>query len=156
MFDVRERDREITAVHDTMNTRLCLKFVESMAIKKPQKTRKCTFFKHVYMYKIIGHPQKIRVAVVGRDLWRSPSPTYLLMQVHLEQIAQVCTQAGFQYLQRRLQNLSWQPVPVLCHSHSKQVFAHIQMELPNLCLLPLVLSLGTVAETPAYRLGSHW
>ncbi|KFV81554.1 Y-box-binding protein 3, partial [Struthio camelus australis] len=55
---------------------------------------------------------------VGRDLWRSSSPTSLLQQGPLEHIAQDRVQAGFEYLQRRrLHHLSGQPVPVLCHPH---------------------------------------
>jgi len=38
---------------------------------------------------------------VGRDLCGSSSPTPLLKQGHLEQVAQDLIQAGFEYLQRR-------------------------------------------------------
>ena len=39
---------------------------------------------------------------VGRDLWGSSSPTPLLKQAHLQQVAQDCIQADFECLQRRL------------------------------------------------------
>jgi len=35
---------------------------------------------------------------IGRDFWRSPSPTPLLKQGHPEQAAQECVQAGFEYI----------------------------------------------------------
>jgi len=48
-----------------------------------------------------------RIVGVGRDLWRSSSPTPLPKHVHPEQAAQDLIQAGFEYLQRRrLHNLS--------------------------------------------------
>jgi len=50
---------------------------------------------------------------VRRDLWRPSSPTPLPKQGHLQQAAQDCFQAGFEYLQRRrLHKHSGQPVPV--------------------------------------------
>ncbi|GAB0189385.1 hypothetical protein GRJ2_001403800 [Grus japonensis] len=56
-----------------------------------------------------------RMVGVGRDVWRSSSPTPLLKQDHLEHVAQrICIQVGFEYLQRRsLHNLSGHPPPVL-------------------------------------------
>uniref|UniRef100_A0A8B9P213 CUB and sushi domain-containing protein 3 n=1 Tax=Apteryx owenii TaxID=8824 RepID=A0A8B9P213_APTOW len=75
---------------------------------------------------------------VGRDLWRSSSPTPLLKQGHLEHVAQDCIQAGFEYLQRRrLHHLSGQPVPVLCHPHSEKVFPHVQMEVSVFQFVPV-------------------
>ncbi|NXF41453.1 CENPK protein, partial [Nyctibius bracteatus] len=62
-------------------------------------------------------------------------------QVPLEQVAQGRVQAGFEYLQRsRLHNLPRQPVPVLCHPQSKEVFPHIQMELPMFQLVPILIN----------------
>lgn len=51
---------------------------------------------------------------------------------------------GFEYLQRRLQDFSGQPVPVLCDPQSKEVFLHFQMELSMCQFVPLVLLLGAV------------
>jgi len=62
---------------------------------------------------------------IGRDLWGPPIPTPLPKQGHLQQAAQDCAQAGFEYLQRkRLHNPSGQPVPVLHHPQSKEVLPH--------------------------------
>ena len=86
---------------------------------------------------------------VGRDLWRSSSPTPLLEQDHPEQVAQDRIQAGFEYLQRRrLHNLSEQPVPVLGHPQSEEFFFRFRWNFlcSSLCPLPLVLSLGTTEE----------
>lgn len=38
---------------------------------------------------------------VGRDLWRSFSPSPQLEPGHLEHVAQDCDQGGFEYPQRR-------------------------------------------------------
>jgi len=47
---------------------------------------------------------------VGRDVCGSSSPTPLLKQGHLEQVAQDLVEGGFQYLQRRrTHNISGQP-----------------------------------------------
>uniref|UniRef100_A0A8B9PTS4 Tectonin beta-propeller repeat containing 2 n=1 Tax=Apteryx owenii TaxID=8824 RepID=A0A8B9PTS4_APTOW len=82
--------------------------------------------------------QNHRIAEVGRDLWRSSSPTPLLKQGHLEHIVQDRIQACFEYLQRRrLHNLSGQPVPVLCHPHSEKVFPHVQMEASVFQFVPV-------------------
>ncbi|XP_068793723.1 lebercilin isoform X2 [Struthio camelus] len=55
----------------------------------------------------------------------------LLKQSHLEHVAQDPVQTAFEDLQRRrLHHLSGQPVPVLCHPHSKEVFPQVQRELP--------------------------
>lgn len=61
----------------------------------------------------------------------------LLKQVHPEQVAQDLVQVGFDYLQRRLHNLSEQPVPALYHHQSEDTFPHILTELLSLCPLPL-------------------
>jgi len=71
----------------------------------------------------LHHKENHRMVGFGRDLWKSSSPTPMLKQVHLEQTAQDCIQVGLEYLQRRrLHSLSGQPVPVLRHPHSKEVF----------------------------------
>jgi len=51
---------------------------------------------------------------------------------------------GFEYLQRRLINLHGQPVPVLCHSHRKEVLPPVCMELPLFQFVPAALC--SVAE----------
>ena len=52
--------------------------------------------------------QNHRMVGVGRNLWRSSSPTSLLKQDHLEQAALDHVQEGFEYVQRRrLHNPSW-------------------------------------------------
>ena len=84
---------------------------------------------------------------VGRDLWGSSSPTRLPKQGHLQQAAQDCVQAGFEYLQRRLHNLSGQPVPVLHHPQSEEVLPHVQTELPMLQFVPIA---------PCPVAGHHW
>ena len=83
---------------------------------------------------------------VGRDLWGSSSPIPLPKQGHPEQVAQDLVQGGFEYLQRR-RNLSWQPVPGLCHPQSEEVLPHVQLELPLLQFVP-------VAPCPVA--GHHW
>jgi len=75
---------------------------------------------------------------VGRDLWGRSGPIPRLKQVPLEQAAQDCIQAGFEYLQRRrLHNASGQPVPVLRHPQSEEVLPHVQMELAVLQFVPI-------------------
>ena len=94
-------------------------------------------------------PQNHRMLGVGRDFWRSSSPTLLPKQGYLQQVAQDLAQAGFEYLQRRrLHNLPGQPVPVLRHP---QIFLMFRWNFPciSLCLLPLVLSLGTTENSLA-------
>jgi len=66
--------------------------------------------------------QNHRMVGVARDLWGPSSPTPLPKQDHVEQAAHDLVQAGFEYLQRRrLHSLSGKPIPVLCHSQSKEV-----------------------------------
>lgn len=43
---------------------------------------------------------------VGKQLWRSPSPTPVLKEAHLEEVAQDHVRAGFEYLQRQLPGLT--------------------------------------------------
>lgn len=54
--------------------------------------------------------------------------------------SQDCVQTAFESLQRRLHNLSGQPVPVLCLLHSKEVPRHVQVEIPVFqCKMPALL-----------------
>ena len=48
----------------------------------------------------------------------------------LQEVTQVGVQMGSEYLQRRLHSLFGQPVPVLCHPHSKKDLLHICAEHP--------------------------
>jgi len=81
-------------------------------------------------HRIPNFTQNLRMVGVARDLWRSSSPTTLLKQFHLEQVAQDLVQVGFEYLQRRrLHNPSGQPVPVHCRPQCKAVLPLVQMEL---------------------------
>lgn len=69
-------------------------------------------------------PHLSQMAGVKRDLWRSPSPTTLLKQGSLEQVAQNHVQIAFEYLQGwKLQNLPGQHVPMLSHPHTEKVFS---------------------------------
>ena len=75
---------------------------------------------------------------IRKDLWGSSSPTPLSKQVDLEQVAQDSIQVGFEYLQRRrLHNASVLPIPVLCHSQSKEVLPHVQLDLPMHQFVPV-------------------
>ena len=61
----------------------------------------------------------------------------LLKQGHPEEVVQDHVQVAFEDLQEgRLHHLSGQPVPVLCHPHSKEVLPDVQTE-------PLMLQLVT-------------
>jgi len=75
---------------------------------------------------------------IGRDLWRSLSPTPLPKQGHLQQSARDLVQAGLQYLQRRrLHNPSRQPVPVLRHPQREEVLPHVHTERLMLQSVPV-------------------
>ena len=77
--------------------------------------------------RLSSESQNHRMVGVGRDLCGSSSTTPLPKQGHLHQAAQDLVQAGLEYLQRRrLHNSPGQPVPVLCHPHSKEVLPHVQ------------------------------
>ena len=85
-----------------------------------------------------GLSQNHGMAEVGRDLWRSSSPTPLPKQGHLERIAQDCVQMAFEYLQGwRLHKVCGQPVPLLGHPHSEKVFPHVQEEPPVFHFVPI-------------------
>jgi len=61
---------------------------------------------------------------------------------------QDCVQVAFEYLQgQRLHNLPGQPVPALCHPHSKKVFPDSQREPPLFQFVP-------IASCPVT--GHHW
>lgn len=70
----------------------------------------------------------------GSDIWRSPSPTLLVTQIHFNQVARECIQTSLGSLQRRrFHSLSEQPVLVLYHSQSKEVFfPWVQMKRTHL------------------------
>lgn len=73
---------------------------------------------------------------VGRDLWR-------LFAQHLKPVAQDHIQVTSEDVRRgRLQNLSWQPVPVLHHPHTK-LFPGVQKEPPGFLLAFTVSCLVT-------------
>lgn len=82
-----------------------------------------------------------RIVGAGTDLWRSSSPAPMLKQVHLEQLAQDYVQEGFECLQRRLHSIYGQPVQVLCHTQSEEVFPHIQRK-------PSVFQFVPIASCP--------
>lgn len=79
------------------------------------------------------------MAEVRRVVWSNP----LLKKSHIEHIAQDCTQMAFEYLQQwRLHNLPEWPVPVLSHSHRKNVFPSVQEEPPMFQFVPVASGLG--------------
>jgi len=92
-----------------------------------------------------AHKQNHRTVEIGKDLWTLSGPTTMLKQGHLEPTAQDCIQAAFQYLQGwRLHKLSGQLMPVLGHSHNKEVFPKVQREPPVFQFVPI--DSGTVAS----------
>jgi len=85
---------------------------------------------------------------VRRDLWKSSGPIPLLKQGHLERVAQDHVKTSSEYLQGwRLPKLPGKPIPVLGHSHSKDVFPDVQMAPPVFQFVP-------VASGPVTR--HHW
>ena len=99
-----------------------------------------------FSYLIRQNSQNHRMVGFRRDLWGSSSPTPLPKKGHLEHFAQELVQEGLEYLQRRLHNLSGQPIPGLCQPQ-REVLPHVQMELPMLQFVP-------VAPCPVA--GHHW
>ena len=82
--------------------------------------------------------QNHRMAGFGKDLSGSSSPTPLVKQGNLKQVAQDCVQAGLEYLQRRrIHNFPGQPVPALHHPQREGDLPHVQMELPMLQFMPV-------------------
>ena len=89
---------------------------------------------HFHLLSVLGEcefsSQNHRMVRGGRDLCGSSSSTPLPKQGHLQQAAQDRIQVGLEYLQRRLHNLSGQPVPVLRHPQREEVLPRVQLELP--------------------------
>lgn len=78
---------------------------------------------------------------VLRDLRRSPGPTPLLKQGHLEQVAEVHVQTAFEYLQRgRIHSISGQHVLVLSHPHMRKRFPMLRGTLLCFSWCPLLWS----------------
>lgn len=60
----------------------------------------------------LSKSQDLRMVEVGKDFWRSPGPSPLLNQGHLDLVEQDCVQIVFRYPQEwRLHNLPGQPLP---------------------------------------------
>ena len=95
----------------------------------------------------LGVKPKHRLTQEGGG-WKGP-----VEEAHLEQVAQDNVPLGFEHRQgRRLRKLPGQPVLVFDHLDRKKLFSHVQLEhimCFNLCLLPLVLSVGTLEESLA-------
>jgi len=88
------------------------------------------------------------MAEAGRHLWSIP----LLKKGQLKPAAQDCVQMDFECLQgQRLHNLSGQPVPMLSHPLSNNIFFLCSDEIScsSLCPLPPVLSLGSMEKSLA-------
>lgn len=87
-----------------------------------------------------------RMAEVGKDLQRSPSPTPApLMQSHLQPVDHNCIQMALNIPKDRVRNLPGQP-------HSKEVFYNAQKEPPVFHFVPtafLVMPLSTTEKSPA-------
>ena len=73
---------------------------------------------------------------VGRDLWRSFGPKFLLEQDHLQP-------------EGRLHNVPEQSVPVLSHPHSEKKFPDVQTKKPMLQFLPIASCRWTPWKTLA-------
>jgi len=107
------------------------------------------YFKPIYVHyrKIM---QNHRLAEVGRDLWRSSCPTAFLKQGHQEPVAWDHVQMAFEDLREADSTIS---LGYLCQCSEnftvKKCFLMLRRNLPhfNLCLLPLVLSLGTTEKS---------
>ena len=84
------------------------------------------------------HYHSHRMVEVERDLLKSPAPTHLLKQGHLELVAQDHVQMAFKYLQVwRLDSLPGQPVPVLTHLHSERGLPDVERESPVFQFVPV-------------------
>lgn len=97
--------------------------------------------------------QNHRMVEFGRKLCWSSGPLPLLKQRQPKQVAQKHAQTAFEYLQEeRTHNLSGQPVSVLSHLHSKELFPEVQREVSLfqfvLCCAPLKKSLVPSLYSP--------
>ena len=110
---------------------LTLQLLKSRDLKVYSECFCCAHLLHSkwkFAYKSSAYAQHHRLVEVCRDLSRSCSPTPMLKQGQLEQVAQDHVQLGFEYLHWwRLRSLSGQPMPVFYHPHRKKVFS-VQME----------------------------
>lgn len=74
----------------------------------------------------------------------SSGPNPLLEQGHLEPFVQDCVRMAFEYLQAwRVHDLPGQPVPVLCHPHSTNVFCYVPRDPPVVLSLCMTIPSGT-------------
>lgn len=91
-----------------------------------------------------------RMVGVRKELWRSSSPNLLLKQVFLEYIAQDCTQAGYEYLQKRAAHCSSLSTP-------KQLFLTFRWNFlcSNFCSLSHILLLDTTKRVWSHLLDLH-
>jgi len=77
--------------------------------------------------------QNHRMVGVGRDLWRSSSPTPLPKQALQDQAAQDLVQADFEYLQRRrIHNLSTTSQSACVHFKSPGAYRECLIAQPKL------------------------
>jgi len=110
------------------------------SVTKKEKRKKRTTNSNCWFLYAIFLKQNHSMVGVGRDLCGSSSPTLLLKQGHLQQVAQELVQTGLEYLQRRrLHNLPGQPVPGLRHPQREEVLPCVQLELPLLQFVPVAL-----------------
>ena len=85
----------------------------------------------------VSESQNPRMAGIGRDLWRSPCPTPLLEQAPPEQGHRAASRQGVNVPGKGLHTLPGQPVPLLWHPHRRDLFSHIEVELPVFQLVPV-------------------
>ena len=102
-----------------------------------------------------------RIIGIGRDFWRTSSPTSLLKQVPESTCPRKGPSGFWVSSEGRFCHLSGQLVTVLCHPHSKEVFSFVHMELRAHCSLSWHwLSLKRAWSHPlnTYPLGTdeHW
>lgn len=93
-----------------------------------------------------------RIIDVGKDLLKSPCPNPLLKSGQLEQVAQDHVQWGFKYLHRwRFHSISGNSFLHLTIVSVTKYFLALRWNFMgfNLCLLPLVLSVGTATKSLA-------
>lgn len=87
----------------------------------------------------------------GRCIWQSLSPTTLLMQGHLENIAQDHVQCRFDSVQEwRHHNFPGQSVPVLSDCDCKREFADVQKELPVFLCVSLAVTERCLSPSACY------